>query len=224
MSADDALRVVQIAVLAKAPVAGQVKTRLIPALGDAACARLHRRLVLRTLRCALDARLGPVTLWCAPDARHRFFRALQRVMPLDLRVQTDADLGRRMHDALSHHVGRGPALLIGTDCAVLEPDHLRRAARALVDGADAVFVPVDDGGYVGVGLRRAQPALFDGMTWSTDRVMAQTRARACALGLAVHELDPLWDIDRPADLDRLAALDHGALLAAWPGRRRSSAR
>jgi hypothetical protein len=73
---------------------------------------------------------------------------------------------------------------------------------ALIDGADAVFQPAEDGGYVLVGLRQPQPALFHGMSWSTDQVMAETRARARETGLRVHELDTLWDVDRPQDLAR----------------------
>lgn len=196
---------VQIAVLTKAPVAGLAKTRLIPALGAQGAARLHRQLTLQTLRCAIDARIGPVTLWCAPDARHRFFRALRRSTGIACRDQCTGDLGERMHQALRWHCAQGPTLLIGTDCPVLRPAHLRQAARALTEGADAVFIPVEDGGYMLVGLRRPQPSLFSGMTWSSASVMAETRSRASTLGLRLRELEPLWDVDLPADLERLRA-------------------
>jgi glycosyltransferase A (GT-A) superfamily protein (DUF2064 family) len=81
---------------------------------------------------------------------------------------------------------------------------LRAAARALVDGVDVVVVPVDDGGYGLIGMRRPQPALFDGMTWSTSSVMAETRRRLTQLGLSWREPARLWDVDVPADLERLA--------------------
>ena len=87
-----------------------------------------------------DAGLGTVTLWCAPDARHRFFRALRAN---DRRAAAwcspAAIWATRMHTAFRLHCARGPLLLIGTDCPVLRPDHLRQAAQALVDGDDAVF-------------------------------------------------------------------------------------
>ncbi|MDE2369849.1 MAG: TIGR04282 family arsenosugar biosynthesis glycosyltransferase [Burkholderiales bacterium] len=207
---DEALRQVQVAVLAKAPVAGLAKTRLIPALGAARAARLQRRLTRMTVQTALDAGLGAVTLWCAPDARHRFFRALARTARLPCVVQPRGDLGERMHVAFRVHCPAGPLLLVGTDCPALRPDHLRRAARALVEGDDAVFHPAEDGGYVLVGLRRPQAELFSAMPWSTALVTPQTRARAHALGLRVRELETLWDVDTPADLKRLAALDAGA--------------
>jgi len=199
---NDPLHQVQVAVLAKAPIPGLAKTRLVPALGARGAARLQRELTRLALGTAQASDLGPVTLWCAPDARHRFFRALQRTTGVRCLVQPSGDLGDRMHAAFRWHCAQGPLLLIGTDCPVLRPDHLRQAAMALIDGGDAVFQPVEDGGYVLVGLRQPQPALFHGMTWSTDQVMAQTRARARDAGLRVQELDTLWDLDRPQDLAR----------------------
>jgi rSAM/selenodomain-associated transferase 1 len=202
----EALRQVQVAVLAKAPIPGLAKTRLIPALGARGAARLQRRLTRAAVRTAFDAGLGAVTLWCAPDARHRFFRALQRTTGVYCLVQASGDLGERMHTAFRLHCVQGPLLLIGTDCPVLQPQHLRRAAQALIDGADAVLHPAEDGGYVLVGLRRPQVGLFAGMTWSTAQVMADTRRRARTLGLRLQELETLWDVDRPQDLARLQAL------------------
>jgi len=200
---------VQVAVLAKAPVAGLAKTRLIPALGPRGAARLQRQFTRAALHTAGAAGLGAVTLWCAPHAQHRFFRALRRTTGLACRVQPEGDLGARMHAAFVQHCAEGPLLLTGTDCPPLTPAHLRQAAQALLDGADAVFHPAEDGGYVLVGLRRPQAALFEGIAWSTPEVMAQTRARAATLGLRVRELQTLWDVDLPADLARW----HAALAA-----------
>lgn len=205
VDSDAALRRVQVAVFAKAPVAGLAKTRLIPALGPRGAARLQRQLTRDTLRMALGAGLGPVTLWCAPDARHRFFRALEACAGVACRTQPEGDLGRRMHAAFEWHCADGPLLVIGTDCPPLAPAHLRQAAHALLGGADAVFQPAEDGGYVLVGLRQPQPALFSGIAWSTEAVMAQTRQRAQATELRVVELQTLWDLDRPADLARWQA-------------------
>lgn len=195
---------IRIAVMAKAPQAGYAKTRLIPALGAGGAARLHRELTLRTLRTALDAGIGPLALWCAPDTGHRFFRALHRRCGLDLRSQPELDLGRRMAHAFAE--ASGPLLLIGTDCPALGTDHLRRAALGLRSGDDAVFITTEDGGYLLVGLRRARPELFEGIEWSTPGVMQQTRSRMSALGLRWQELARLWDIDRAEDVVRWEAL------------------
>lgn len=196
---------VQVAVLAKAPMPGLAKTRLIPALGPQGAARLQRQLTRAAVQTALDARLGPVTMWCAPHAQHRFFRAMQRTTGVRCLVQASGDLGQRMHTAFRLHCVQGPLLLTGTDCPPLTPDHLRQAAQALLDGDDAVFYPAEDGGYVLVGLRRPQAALFESIAWSTDVVMAQTRERASATGLRLRELETLWDLDTPADLVRWRA-------------------
>ena len=206
-----ALRTVQVAVLAKAPIPGLAKTRLIPALGAQGAAQLQRNMTRRTIRLALDAGLGAVTIWCAPHARHPFFRSLGKTVGVECLVQASGDLGDRMHTAFRLHCTQGPLLLIGTDCPPLTASHLRQAARALVQGEDAVFFPAEDGGYVLVGLRQPQPELFRDIAWSTSSVMAETRERARAAGLLIREYDPLWDIDVPADLHRLTTSDKASL-------------
>lgn len=199
---------VDIAVMAKAPQAGYAKTRLIPALGAGGAARLHRQLTLRTLgtvATACAAGLGPVTLWCAPDTRHRFFRALQQQCGLDLRTQPEVGLGQRMAHVFAKH-GPKPLLLIGTDCPALGTTHLHQAALALCSGIDAVFITTEDGGYFLVGLRQPCPEIFAGIDWSTTRVMAQTRRRLSEQGLRWQEVATLWDVDRAEDVSRWRAL------------------
>jgi rSAM/selenodomain-associated transferase 1 len=197
---------VRIAIFARAPQAGRAKTRLIPALGAHGAARLQRGLTLRAVDTALRAGTGGVTLWCSPDSRHRFFGALRERVHVECRDQPDVDLGQRMLHAFQAHCPRGPLLLIGTDCPALEPDDLRRAARALRDGHDAVVMPAEDGGYVLIGLREPLPSLFEDIEWSTDSVMRATRDRLRALDARWCEPRVLWDVDRPEDLQRLRAL------------------
>jgi rSAM/selenodomain-associated transferase 1 len=191
---------VAIAVLAKAPVAGLAKSRLIPALGAEGAAQLQARLIERTLATACAAARGPVTLWAAPDETHPLFAAMRRQFAIALARQPDGDLGERMHAAVA--AAGGPALIVGTDCPALTADHLRTAADAL-RGHDGVIIPAVDGGYVLIGLCKPQPALFSAMEWGTTTVMAETRRRFAALGLSWRELDPLRDVDNPSDLDRL---------------------
>lgn len=204
---------VEIAILAKAPQAGLAKTRLIPALGAQGAARLQRRLTCRTVDTALQAGVGPVTLWCAPNAGHRFFRALQQCTGVECRDQPEGDLGRRMLAAFEWQCVRRPVLLVGTDCPALSSVDLQQAAQTLHQGRDAVLIPAEDGGYVLIGLRRPLPALFEGVAWGTERVLEQTRDRLRACGVRWHETAPLWDVDLPADLARLQALsswrEHG---------------
>ncbi len=178
----------RVLVFAREARAGRVKTRLVPRLGPEGAARLHARLVRRALATARAARLGEVTLWST-------------------RRQRGTDLGARMHHAFAHTLRRAPrVILMGADAPALRPAHLRRAARWLAGGADAVFAPAADGGYALVALRRVSPYLFENVAWGGAQVMAQTRARLAALGWRWRELPEVWDVDRPEDLARLAGV------------------
>lgn len=190
-------------VFAKAPVPGYAKTRLARVLGDEAAARLAARMLAETLLRATEAGIGPVELCCAPDDAHPAFRQAASEHGIHLTLQGNGDLGARMHRALSRSLEKHRcALLIGTDAPGLGPVQLREAAR-LLDSQPAVFAPAADGGYVLVGLSQPMPDLFDGIAWSTEHVMAQTRARLKRLGFECAELDTLADVDEPEDLEHV---------------------
>lgn len=198
----DACRVLAFA---RAPRPGEVKTRLAPALGAAGAARLHRRLVAHALGVANEAGVGPVELWCAPDASHPFFAECAASSGVSLHEQPPGDLGARMLAAFRAALERSrAALLIGTDLPALDAPRLREAAETLAAGVSAVFVPAEDGGYGLVGLSGAHAALFEAMPWGGDTVMERTREGLRTLGLTWRELAPAWDVDRPGDLPRLA--------------------
>jgi len=185
-----------IIVFAKAPVPGQAKTRLIPRLGAGGAARLHAGLTRHAVRTALAAGCGPVEVH--GTARHSFFASLE----VRFRLQRGRDLGERMYHALSK--ARRPAIVIGTDCPVLTPADLRRAARWLRGGCEAVLAPAEDGGYALIGLRRAKRDLFEGIDWGGAQVYADTVRKLA--GYRWRALRRVWDVDRPEDLPRLAEL------------------
>jgi rSAM/selenodomain-associated transferase 1 len=189
---------VAVAVMAKAPIPGLAKTRLIPSVGAHAAAVLAERLTERAVQTAITANVGSVTLWCTPDTAHAAFRTLAQRYSLTLAAQPQGDLGARMLACTRH----GPTLVTGSDCPALNATHLQEAARVLRD-ADVVLIPAEDGGYVLIGTRAPQPGLFNDMTWSIDTVLAETRRRIAALNLRAVELAPLWDIDTESDLFRL---------------------
>ena len=189
-----------IAVFAKAPVAGTVKTRLAAVLGADAAASLHAGLVRHAIATAVQARIGPVELRCLPDTAHPFFERCRQESGVTLEPQRGADLGARMGDAFASTAG--PLIVIGADCPALTPTHLHAAAAALEE-KDAVLIPAEDGGYVLLGLSRAVPGIFDGVAWGSAAVMAQTRERLAAARAAWTELATLWDVDRPEDYARL---------------------
>jgi len=193
----------RLIVMAKAPLPGFAKTRLIPALGAGGAARLAARLLEHTLIEARAARFDALTLACAPDGTHAAFAA-QR--DLTLVAQGQGDLGARMQRQFERAFAQGAehVVIIGTDAPALDAALLRRAADALTD-SDAVFVPAADGGYALIGLRRLLPALFDAMPWSSSAVMAVTRERLAHAAMRHTELPPVHDIDEPADLVHLPA-------------------
>ena len=200
-------------IFAKAPVAGQAKTRLMPALGAEGAARLAQQLLMHAVQQAAQVPWAALELCVSPDTSHPAFAQAQNrahekaqgTAPgrLTLSLQGDGDLGQRMHRALLRGLSRHAAvLLMGTDAPGLNATVLQEAAQALLTH-DAVFVPALDGGYALVGLRRPAPELFEGMVWSTPEVMAHTRQRARQAGLQWAELPALADIDEPADLVHL---------------------
>jgi rSAM/selenodomain-associated transferase 1 len=192
---------VTIAILAKAPIPGAVKTRLIPTIGAHAAAVLQERLTERAIATALAADVGPVTLWCSPDATHSTFLKLVMQQRIILKRQPEGDLGARMLAATA--AGSGPVLVIGTDCPALTELHLRGAANALREGNEIVIIPAEDGGYVLIGTRTPQPAIFADIAWGTNTVLADTRTRVIEQRLMLIEQPPLWDVDTEAEYARL---------------------
>ena len=200
---------ITVAILAKAPIPGLVKTRLEPVLGADGAAALQARLIHRTVETARAAAVGPITIWATPDIRYPIFQEFAELPNVTLARQPDSDLGGRMLYAL---MAASPALIIGTDCPSLEPSHLRTAADVLRGGFDAVVISAEDGGYALIGTRAPHVALFSNIRWGADTVMADTRRRMLELGLSWREPLQLWDLDRPEDLDRLQQEGLGALL------------
>ncbi len=193
----------RLLLFAKPPLAGRVKTRLAARLGAIQAAAVHRLLLDHALATACAAPWA-AELWCAPPVAHPYFQTCHRRLGLPLRRQRGLDLGRRMDHALRETLRRyRPVLLMGSDCPMLETRHLCQALAVLEGGRDAVLIPAEDGGYVLLGLRRPAPRLFSDMPWGEAGVLALTRRRLRQSGLTWGELPPLFDVDRPDDLERL---------------------
>lgn len=191
---------VSLAIFAKTPVAGQVKTRLAPAIGLDAAAILHARMVKHTLTIAQQADFSAVTLWSWPQATDPRIIEQCRRQGVSIEIQQGNDLGERMAHACKSGT---PQLIIGTDCPGITAQHLRRAADDLKAGAQLVLTPALDGGYVLIGLRQTRPEIFQNITWGSAEVLAQTRTTIRKLDLQAIEYEPLWDVDRPEDLIKL---------------------
>lgn len=205
-----------ILIFAKAPLPGQAKTRLTPALGAMGAAALHARLVRHALCQAQAAGIGPVILWCASDAGHPFFEACAGEFAVERYVQQGDDLGQRMAYAMAVALCTyRKVLLMGTDCPDLTPEILRAAAQSLSLDCSVVLVPAHDGGYVLIGAKERVPHVFDNIVWGSDTVLASTRRHLQRNETGWKELPSLPDIDVPDDLVHLADT-HPFLLEGIP--------
>lgn len=202
---------VTIAILAKAPNPGLAKTRLVMMLGVDGAATLQARFIDHVVAAAVAAGVGPITLWGTPDERHPAFRAHAEQHGIALKAQPKGDLGVRMLAAITE--ANGPAIVVGTDCPALTAEHLKASAAVLRDETDVVLIPSDDGGYVLMGMRKPQPALFADMPWGTETVTFETRRRLTQLNLTWREPAQLWDVDRPTDVRRMRREGFSEMLA-----------
>lgn len=182
----------QIALFARYPVAGEAKTRLIPALGPEQAAQTHRLLVERTI-----ATIGKSGLPFALHHTGAEEAAFAEWLGADVALvpQGEGGLGERLARVPP------PAILLGADIPDLTPRHLREAAEAL-SANDLVIGPARDGGYYLLGFSEPVPFLFEDMAWGTETVLATTLRRARARGMKVAMLEILADCDRPADLSQ----------------------
>lgn len=187
----------RITQLAKAPIAGKVKTRLISALGEQGACELHMRMVK-----SLYERFSPCfefqyELWVSEQ--HEFFESLGELMP---RVQKIGDLGEKLSHIVQQAKQGQITILIGSDCVEIESDSISAMVEEL-NWADIVFIPALDGGYVALGMKQSYPELFEDITWGSDKVLKQSLEKAESLGLVVSVLPPMRDVDRPEDLEAL---------------------
>lgn len=203
-----------VIVMAKAPRSGEAKTRLTPPLTGEAAARLAARLFADTVTLALGTGASVVVAYAPADGRASLEKALrafsrgERFGSLRWLEQRGDGLGLRLSGVAetAGAQGFGPLLLVGADSPTLPPAFLASALEELAgERADVALGPTKDGGYYAVGMREPAAGLFDSVEWSTPRAYEQTARNAERLGLRVLELPPWYDVDTPADLDRLRA-------------------
>jgi len=201
----------RLIIFSRYPAPGSTKTRLIPALGAEGAATLHRKMAERMvqegrlLRDRFNLNLSLYLYFTGGSLNQ-----LQTWLGSDLhyQLQSEGSLGDRLKAALedlfsvTSPTTPQPVIIIGTDCPGISTDLLMRSFQALQQ-SDLVIGPAFDGGYYLIGLKQYHPDLFEGITWSSDRVFSETIAIAQAQGLSWVELERLPDIDRPEDLPYL---------------------
>jgi rSAM/selenodomain-associated transferase 1 len=219
----------QVVVMAKAPVPGEVKTRLCPPLSHEQAAALAQAALLDTMAAvsASSARRRVLALQGSPGIWMR--------PGFDVIPQRSGHLGSRLAGAIDDAWATFPApiLVVGMDTPQLGGTDLDRAARVLIDtpdsaGPSAVIGPAEDGGYWAIGTRRPVFGMFDGVPMSTDGTRSAQQSRLRALGVSCTSTRWLRDVDHVEDAVAVAALAPGtrfaatlqpmmALIHAWAG-------
>lgn len=198
-----------LVIFAKAPIPGEVKTRLCPPLTPDEAATLHGSFVLDMLeRSKLAAAKLQLPfhryLACAPSSELVFFKIMEERQGVRLLDQVGEDLGQRMHHTFAELFAKGykQVIIVGTDVPTL-PLPVYQEALTLLGRSDVVLGPAMDGGYYLIGLKQPAEKLFANVPWSTDQVLAVTQQHAKALGLSVGLTTAWRDVDTIADLQSL---------------------
>ena len=209
-------QLVALAIMAKAPRVGAVKTRLCPPLRPPEAAELARCFLLDTVeRVRMVAGAQPITAYTPPEALSQFEEAAPG---FTLLPQRGRDLGERQSHLAQDALGLGlqAVLIIGTDSPTLPRECLDEAVSlVMARDVDVVLGPTEDGGYYLIGLRAPHPGLFEGIPWSTPAVLSRILERAHRLGLRAACLPTWFDVDTGADLERLRT-ELEAAPGLWP--------
>ncbi len=184
-------------IFVKNPIPGQVKTRIARTVGDEKAAAVYQELLNYTQELVQSFAGHRVVYYgdfLNPDDGWNGY---------DKQIQTGADLGERMLNAFREQFSKGAqkAVIIGSDCFDIRPDHLERAFRTL-DVANVVIGPATDGGYYLLGMSQFHPFLFQNMPWSQPDLRQRTERALLQHGLTVEQFDELTDIDEWADYER----------------------
>ncbi|HED15784.1 MAG TPA: glycosyltransferase [Gammaproteobacteria bacterium] len=198
---------IHLIMMARAPVAGQVKTRLAKTIGNRRAASIHRNMVRTQIRQLLAARICPIELHVCPQVRHPFFIAMRRGGVVRVEQQFGNNLGSRMLHAIRSGLQRAEAvILIGADVPGISVEQIRQVCEQLSSRDELIIMPANDGGYGLLAMCRTDAGLFRGVHWGSRRVCKQTVRRARQLGISYRLSGVCYDIDYQRDLDRLPEL------------------
>ena len=191
-------------VLSKAPVAGDVKTRLIPALGKQVACDVYCQLLKRlqeTLRQLITSKGGYVALWVAGDCNHEAFNSWADISTF-YQQPTNTDLGERMSMAVLSSLSRGRIpVLVGVDVPNLTGTYLNNCLDQLANH-ELVISPAEDGGYGLLGMKQFYSELFTNKNWGTKTVFESTKSDIESLKISATYLPLVWDVDEIADVER----------------------
>lgn len=190
--------------MAKVPLAGNVKTRLLPVLSPDDCAAFAGNLLADAVEKAADQQ-NKLIISYAPEGRTGYFDDLSERHDLILIPQKGTDLGEKMFNAFdfAFSLRLDSAVMIGTDSPTFPAAYFGRSHAFLENGADAVLGKTLDGGFYLIGLRVLKRGIFEKVDWSSAETFDQTATNIKNLGLKLALIPEWFDVDRPADLERL---------------------
>lgn len=197
-----------LAVMAKAPIAGLVKTRLVPPLGEEQATELYRALLIDQLEHLTALSIADLYVAFTPGEASRM---IENLAPDPYRCfpQAGSDLGDRMQEVLAEMRRRGHrnAIVLGSDLPPVPLTTLHEAFKRLsADTKRVVLGPSQDGGYYLIGMNQRIPEIFLGMSWSHQRVLADTIEKLRQLGIEFCLLSEWFDVDTAEDIARLRAI------------------
>jgi rSAM/selenodomain-associated transferase 2/rSAM/selenodomain-associated transferase 1 len=199
---------IRIVIIAKAPIEGFAKTRLIPALGIQGAADVAKKLLQHTINQVAEAQLNSVELCVAPDKNHAAWQEVKIPNQFIITNQIQGDLGARLAEVTKRTIDAEEAvILIGTDCPSIDAKLLEKVAL-LLEEKDTVIIPATDGGYVLLALNYFDKTLFTNISWSTETVYAETINRIESLNWNYISLPAMHDIDTEDDLKNLQPISN----------------
>jgi uncharacterized protein len=194
-----------LAITAKAPRPGHVKTRLHGLLSVEDATRLYCCFLKDALALAETLPAVETIVSYTPKGFEGYFKGIVSSGHRMLAQRGDG-LGDKLINAFDDLFGEGfeAVALMNADSPTLPRAYLAEAFEALRRPGDRVVVgPAEDGGYYFVGIKRRHPCLFERISWSSERVLAETIGRAREIGLEVMLLPQWYDVDRAFDFERL---------------------
>jgi len=198
----------RLALFARRPEAGRIKTRLAPALTPPLTLVLYRSMLADAFDAGRRSGVDERGVWWADEdpARDSSLDAALAGSGWQQRIQAGGDLGTRLTHAFDELLPDSDdrTVVFGADCPTLDHELIDQAFREL-ERSDVVLGPAGDGGYTLIGLRRREQRVFANIAWGSDQVLQQTLDRAEAAGLTVTLLTRLDDIDTSFDLVRCLA-------------------
>lgn len=185
----------QLIIFVKNPIKGNVKTRLAITIGDEEALEVYKKLLKHTLAIIAKTDTEKHVFYADFINKDDLWNGCNKVL------QQGNDLGERMKNAFQEIFQNGflhKAIIIGSDCAMLNEQHIQLAFEKL-DSHDVVIGPAQDGGYYLLGMKALQPFLFEEMPWSTSDLLNLTIKKCNENKLGVFELPQLSDLDNNKD-------------------------